>query len=351
MPSGTAFFIFKGFSEILFALFMETAISYNEQNTFAISGVIMVTCVCLSPCVDKTVSIPGFVYGGMNRIKNARMDPSGKGFNVARVLSRLGVRAAAQGFLYYGNSELIVNAMEKDGVINDCVRAPGSVRTNTKVLDEEKHVVTEFNESNPVIGEEYIGLFEEKLKSAAKTSEFICFSGSLPAQFPADTYERLIKMASACGARCVLDAEGPAFTAGLRAKPYLVKPNKYELELFAGRSLGSLPEILDSARRMTDSGAGNVLVSLGKDGALITDGENAFASAAVSVDVKSTVGAGDSMVGGAVYAFINSLGLEEALKYGVAAAASCVESEGTELAGADMTNIYYNIVDVTKINI
>jgi 1-phosphofructokinase len=279
------------------------------------------------------------------------MDPSGKGFNVARVLSRLGVAAAAQGFLYYGNSELIINAMEKDGVKNDCVRVPGSVRTNTKILDEEKHIVTELNESNPMIGEEYMAQFEDKLRGAARTSEFICFSGSLPAQCPPDTYERLIKMAAEGGAKCVFDAEGPAFTAGLRAKPCLVKPNKYELELFAGHSLGSMAEVLNSACLMAESGAGIVLVSLGKDGALITDGTRAFAAGAVNVDVKSTVGAGDSMVAGAIYALVNGCGLEEALKYGIAAAASCVSSEGTELAGAITTGKYYNIVDVTKINI
>lgn len=310
----------------------------------------MVTCVCLSPCIDKTVSIPNFVYGGMNRIKNARMDPSGKGFNVARVLSRLGIETVAQGFLYVENSELIVNAMHKDGVTNDCVRVPGAVRTNTKVLDEEKQIVTEFNESNPVIGKEYLNLFEEKLRDASKKSEYVIFSGSLPKQCPFDTYERLMRMVSNSGARCVLDTEGSAFVSGLRANPYLVKPNKYELELFAGHPLESMHEILLSACRLAGSGAGNVMVSLGKDGALITNGENAFTARALDVDVKSTVGAGDSMVAGAIYAFILGFGLDNALRYGIAAAASCVESEGTELANPETTKKHIDMVNVTKIN-
>lgn len=309
----------------------------------------MVTCICLSPCIDKTVSIPKFTYGGMNRAKSIRTDPSGKGFNVARVLSRFGVKTVVQGFLFHENSELITKALEEDGVINDCCRLPGAVRTNTKILDEENHIITEINEPNPAVDAESMRKFEDKLREAAKRSEYVCFSGSLPAGFPPDTYERLMNAVSDTGSRCILDAEGDALKAGLRANPYLVKPNKYELELFEGRPLNSSEEIRLAACRLA-SGASVVLVSLGKDGALITDGKRGFIAEAVDVDVKSTVGAGDSMVAGAVYALMEGMGIKTALKYGVAAAASCVSCEGTGLANAETAKKLIKQVKVTEIS-
>ena len=122
------------------------------------------------------------------------------------------------------------------------------------------------------------------------------------------------------GCRCILDADGERLALGLEAHPYLIKPNRFELETMLGRELRSLADIRDAARTCIDRGASVVAVSLGADGAMIVDGDEALYAPRMAVDVKSTVGAGDTMVAGFACGIIGDSTLEEMLRMGVAAA-------------------------------
>jgi 1-phosphofructokinase family hexose kinase len=163
----------------------------------------------------------------------------------------------------------------------------------------------------------------------AGAGDFMVFAGSLPPGCPVDCYKTLVEIASRNGCRCVLDADGARLAAGLEARPFLVKPNRYELELLTGEKLESTGDILRAAVSIVERGARVVAVSLGAEGALITDGAESFAARALDVPVRSTVGAGDSMVAALTAGFHEGKSLAEAFRTGVACSAAACMTEGT----------------------
>jgi 1-phosphofructokinase len=290
----------------------------------------MIGSICLNPCIDRTVEIEEFTYGGMNRILSSREDGCGKGVNVALVARTLGMDAVCAGFLFAENGESIASRLRAAGAGEDCIWLPGKVRTNLKVFDRKNARITEINEAGAFIGEEGRARMVEKVRALAARCDTMVFTGSLPPGCPPDFYETLLN-ATAGQCRCVLDAEGEKLTCGMRAHPFLIKPNQYELELRVGRSLGTLSEIKEAAVQCAREGIAIVAVSMGGDGAMITDGEKSYFAPALKVPVRSTVGAGDSMVAG----FLHGLSLGEDLAgvfaRGVAAGTAAVMTEGTQL--------------------
>lgn len=293
----------------------------------------MVVAMCANPCVDRMVTIDQFTYGGMNRIQDIREDGSGKGVNVALACAQLGMDAACIGYMAVHRGETVTNRLKNGGCQVDFVPTDGSVRVNTKILDQSTGVVTELNESgNPVTAAQVRALIDTTLRWAAKC-DYLVLTGSLPPGCSDDFYYTVLtlvrKVAPEC--RVVLDAEGPRFAKALQAKPFLIKPNRYELELLCGRPLPTLEDIHTEARRLVDTGVAIVLVSLGGEGAYIADERQSFFAPVLPVEVRSTVGAGDSMVAGMLLGLSQGWALEEAFRFGVAAATSSVTTVGTQL--------------------
>ncbi len=290
----------------------------------------MVTAFCMNPCIDKTVEIDKFTYGGMNRILAIREDPSGKGVNVAIMAARLGMRSRVAGFLYERGGELIANRMAAEGVENACVRLSGAVRVNTKLLDRSNRVITEINEPGvPATADDVRALSRDAERFS---SDVLVFTGSLPPGCASDTYAELIAAAKAANPNvfCVVDAEGEKLMRGVEAGPSLIKPNQYELELAVGRKLGSVVEIKEAALELCGRGVRFAAVSMGGNGALLTDGSRTCFAPALPITVVSTLGAGDSMVAGMIHAIEQNLTLDGILRWGVAAATAAVMLAGTE---------------------
>ena len=147
-------------------------------------------------------------------------------------------------------------------------------------------------------------------------------SGSLPPGCPADYYRTLIETVEGLGCRCILDADGEPMRYGLESRPFMIKPNRAELERMAGRELTTLQDVRAAALKYIDQGVAVVAVSLGADGALITDGDETLFAPKLTLELKSTVGAGDSMVAGLACGFIGDNELEEAFRMGVACASA-----------------------------
>lgn len=293
----------------------------------------MITGVCLNPCIDKTVTIESFIYGGMNRITSIRYDISGKAVNVAVVARRLGCEAACTGFNYSGNGRIMNEYIKSESLHADFLELPGEIRTNLKVLDKSKSVITEINESGVQASGEQQEAMIEKVKTYARKSDYMVFSGSLPPGCDPSLYRILIEAAHSVApdCRCILDAEGEKLTKGVLARPFFIKPNQYELELAVAKKLTSIEEIFDAAKTFIARGVKLVAVSMGADGALLTDGVLDLYAPRMAVDVKSTVGAGDSMVAGFLKGLESDGDAETLLRYGVAAATACVMTEGSGL--------------------
>lgn len=289
----------------------------------------MILTVCANPCIDKTITVNGIVMGQYNKIVDTMINPSGKGVNVAIVLSRLGGHALCAGFNYDDNGLMLTQLLDREQTAYEFVYSPGEIRTNIKAIDIESGVMTEFNESGRFASEDKKEALEELVQRRAAQSELAVFSGSLP---PGCEDSYYLKLMNRCGEiKCVLDASGAAFEAGMEGRPYMVKPNSYELSLYVKKELAGVRQHLDAALEITRRGVSIVCVSMGGEGALITDGARAFYAPPVPVRVRSAVGAGDSLVAGCVKGISDGLELPELFRQGVAAATACVMTEGTAL--------------------
>ncbi len=293
----------------------------------------MITTVCMNPCYDKTATISQLKPGEVNRLKDVRVDIGGKAINVAIVLRRLGVEADCIGCLGEADESNFLQLLQKENVNMDYIRVPGQVRTNLKVMDNATHSITELNEPGPSLTQEDMSAFIALLKEKTVDSSCVVFSGRLPLGCDENTYQQC--MNALAGKRCVLDAAGKSLLHGIKEKPYLVKPNLPEMEAIMKRELRTLRSLRDAALFLMEYGAQNVIISMGKYGALYTNGIKTLFAPALQVEARSTVGAGDAMVGGVLMGLDKGQPLEEAFRYGIAAGAASVMTDGTQLLRPD----------------
>jgi len=309
----------------------------------------MITALSLNPSIDMTLSIDKFTYGGLNRVRTARRDAGGKGLNVAIALAAMGADAECIGFMHEDNAKLFEDKLKAHGASWDFVYCPGSTRTNIKLRDDDTMTITELNQSGMAVTPDQLNAMMDMIRAHARTSSHMVLTGSVPPGCSAGVYREIMEEISSTGCRCVLDADGEKLSQGLMARPFLIKPNRYELELLTGRSLDTRAALLDAARGLIDMGVGVVAVSLGGEGALITDGVTSLSAKALKIEVNSTVGAGDSMVAGLTAAFARGESLEAAFRTGIACASAACGTEGTQLFGMDEFERLYSMVEIENV--
>jgi 1-phosphofructokinase len=260
--------------------------------------------------------VNGLEVGGTNRVVKTVDIAAGKGVNVAKFLRRMDMEAACIGFMPESNNEIMFEKMGELGIIADFTPCPGALRVNFKVRDMRFGQVTELNFPGPEVGEEQIDALFTKARAYAKTSDILVLSGSLPAGVTEDLYARMVAECRA-DARCVVDAGGEMLRLAVAEKPFLIKPNKSELEMTMGKRLIGLRDVVRASRLLVEQGAEVVVTSLGPDGAALVTKNEAYHCAAVQVALGSTVGAGDAMVAGMSASFIQGESLENVLRRGV----------------------------------
>lgn len=280
----------------------------------------MITCVSLNPSIDRTLEIDELRQGGLNRVRCQTDAAAGKGVNVALALAALGQQAECVGFLQREGGDLFRERLSKGGAEWDFAECPGAVRVNVKVFDRSRGEITELNSSGVPVTDQQLAQVRELIARHARTSDFLVLSGSLPPQCPVDFYRTLAADAAQAGCRVILDADGERLRLGLEAKPFLIKPNRSELEALTGKTLADTNDVVAAAKACVDSGAQLVAASLGADGSILTDGKSVWRAKGMKIEVKSTVAAGDSMIAGFAAAFESGMELPEALRLGAAAA-------------------------------
>lgn len=289
----------------------------------------MITTVCMNPSFDKTASVMALEPGELNRLRNVRVDVGGKGVNVAVVLKRLGVPVSCVGCLGERGRESFLQMIRQEDVPFDYLPMPGEVRTNLKLVDESTRTVTEFNEPgismNPSQLEDFLRLLKEK----DEDSDYVVLSGRLPEGCPETAYQRCMKALE--GKRCVLDCAGETLLHGIKEKPFLIKPNLPEIEAIMKKELRTLRGLRDAALFLIGYGAQNVIISMGKYGAMFVSQKDTFFAPALMVEARSTVGAGDAMIGGVLAGLARGESLADSFRYGVAAGAASVMTDGTQL--------------------
>ena len=290
-----------------------------------------VVTVTLNPAIDKTVTVPSLQVGGLNRIQHSRIDPGGKGINVAKVLHGFGVDVTAAGLIAGVQGQHLLRQLNAIGVAVDFQEVDGETRTNLKVYAEEDRVTTEFNENGFTVADEALNAFQQKLAQRLRQTSVLVLGGSLPPGVPANIYGDCIRLAREQSVKTILDADGEAFRNGIEAGPYVVKPNVFELEQLFGRSLSSQEEILRAGRELLDKGIELVVISMGGEGAIVLDRNEAYHVAPFPITPRSTVGAGDSMVAAIAYCLLEGKTVREIAEWATTAGTVTASKPGTQV--------------------
>ena len=285
----------------------------------------MVYTVTFNPAVDYIVHTKELIPGATNRSDSEEIYFGGKGINVSIVLSELGVKSKALGFAAGFTGEAIEKGVAEKGIDAEFVHLnEGFSRINVKIKSGEE---TELNGQGPKITDEAIAELFAKLDEI-QDGDTLVLAGSIPSSLPADIYERILERLSGKKIRAVVDATKDLLLNVLKYRPFLIKPNNFELGEIFGTEMKSTEDIVEYAGKLKEMGARNVLVSMAGDGAVLLDENGQTHVCGVCRGrVKNSVGAGDSMVAGFI-AGCEKGDYEYALKLGTASGGATAFSEG-----------------------
>jgi 1-phosphofructokinase len=281
----------------------------------------VIVTVTANPSLDRTIEVDALRRGDVLRARASRLDAGGKGVNVARALAANGHKATA--VLPCGGAEgsQLTALLAESGLDLVAVPIDGTVRSNVTVVELDG-TTTKLNEPGPSLTTAELLALAEAACLAAEHADWVVVSGSLPPGAPADAYARLLARLQQESTRIALDTSGDALRAALPGRPYLIKPNREELAEVTGRTVRTLDETLEATEVLRAQGIHAVLTSLGKDGAVLVDGDGCWHASAPAVEPRSTVGAGDALLAGFLAAGGRGpLALAEAVAWGSAATA------------------------------
>jgi 1-phosphofructokinase len=291
----------------------------------------MIITVTLNPSLDRTVELDKLAAGCVQRVTAARLDPGGKGVNVARALLANGVPTSAVVPVAGIEGDQLVTLLEHEGVEVAVVPVLGRTRSNITIAEADG-TVTKLNEPGASLCAEDLETLARRVLAAASPDSWVVLCGSLPPGLRAEAYATLARRFVAAGLRVAVDTSGPAFRAAVAVGPELVKPNAEELAEAVGRPLRSQSEVIAAARELQDLGAQTVLVSLGSAGAILVD-ETVVVGVSPVDEPRSTVGAGDAFLAGFLAGQHLGMTRREAFAEALAWGAAAVRLPGTQMPG------------------
>ena len=305
----------------------------------------MIYTVTFNPSLDYIVSVDDFKLGLTNRTSSELMLPGGKGINVSIVLKNLGIQSTALGFMAGFTGKEIARRLEEEGVASDFIQIEeGISRINLKLKSIDG---TEINGSGPDIPQEKLNELFEKLDHLQE-NDILALAGSIPSSLPSDIYEQIMKKLDQQGIKIIVDATNDLLKKVLPYHPFLIKPNHRELEELFNVKIENQEDLIFYARKLQEQGAINVLVSLGKDGAiLVSEDDHVYYCAGAKGKLLNSVGSGDSMVAGFIAGYLKEKKYDEALKLGSACGGATAFSE--DLAEASMIQEVYKQLKVKEL--
>jgi len=290
----------------------------------------MIYTITLNTALDRTVVVKSICQDDCNRIEAEQVYAGGKGVDVSKVLTALGVANKALGFVGGFAGEELEGLLINQGIACDFVRISGKTRTNIIINEQGSGSQTMFNARGPEIKPYELMQMIHKVEQL-DSPEFVIISGSLPPGVNPEIYRKIIEIVKGSGARVVLDTDGEALKIGMLGRPDIIKPNIHELSRLTGAKLEKLDDIITAAQRIRATGVETVLVSMGSDGMLLVGSEVQCRAIPPKTEAVNTIGAGDSAVAGFIYGQMTGLDLPQSLACAVAAGTATISQAGTAL--------------------
>ena len=290
----------------------------------------MIITITFNPAIDKTIYEDKTVF-----------DIGGKGINVAKTLRSLNCDCLAIGFCGKSNSKLLYDELDSLNIRHHFFEIEGSIRTNTKYIKNNKLI--EENEEGPYISDNDINSFIEYVSDF--NNEIIVIAGSVNRNVDRNIYKRLIELFKKNNNYVILDCDSDLLRNGIDGKPDVIKPNRKEVcELFSIKD--DIDLIIQNIKRLDLDLS---IVSLDKQGALFVYKDAIYYCKALDVDYKSSLGAGDSLIGAISYSKLNNLSIIDTIKLAMACSFASVEKEGSKPADYERIQYYLDKVIIEKI--
>ena len=302
----------------------------------------------LNPCVDVSYDLPRLIEDQKVHASANRYDPGGNGINVARAFKHLHMPAHACCIVAGEIGNLLERLVAHELDYPHCLRIEGETRINVTLLQQDPRAQFEVSGLGPpVSGFSLQEVVDEVLSLAG--GGYVVLTGSLPPGVPKDIYATLVRELHLQAAHAVVDAQGEVLARAIEERPFLIKPNRYELEQLVGHGLPDLDAVVREACALQARGIDYVCVSLGADGAILVDGKHTYHACPPPIEPCSTVGAGDSMVAGLITALARGEGPAEALRLGLACGSGTAVRPGTELFDYNQMQDLLGRVEVARV--
>ena len=307
----------------------------------------MITTLTLNPAIDKTLILEDFVVNGINRVKSINIEPGGKGINASKIIKSLGGETIALGILGGVTGDVILSMLKEKGIPQDFIRIRGETRTNTKIVDIKNNTCTEVNESGPIVQKDELDKLVERIVLYSKKSDILILSGNAQSSVPKTIYKDIIEHIKK-NTKTILDSSGKLLREGIKAIPWMIKPNIKELRELTNKELSNVEELVLECKALIKTGISYVCLSLGKDGLLLMSKDEAYLAIPPEVMAKSTVGAGDSVVGSLALSFSQNEDLACAARKACAVGTASVTLEGTGVPTKEIIDEFYNAVEIKR---
>jgi len=291
----------------------------------------MIATVTLNPCLDRTITVHQLMVDETNRWTGTHLYAGGKGIDVSRAIHEMGGRTTAYGFVGGPDGRILEILLDEEGVPFSFTPIEQETRTNFIVTETSTSQQTRIDAPGPRISKKELERFVAKLRRIYPSPDLMVIGGSVPPGIPVNIYYDLVMEAKGYGVRTIVDSEGQWLEEGIRAKPYLIKPNVREAEELLKVELSTEEAIINGALELVETGIEVVVISRGKEGIIATTKERIIKAVPPPVKVRSTVGAGDCTIAGLALKLAYGEPLVEACQLAVAMGSAAVLTPGTEL--------------------
>jgi 6-phosphofructokinase 2 len=291
----------------------------------------MIATITLNPSIDEHITVDGLVMEETNRWSKLTLYAGGKGIDVSRAIHEMGGITIAYGFVGGSQGRALEILLDEEGVPFSFTPIKQETRTNFIITDTVTSHQTRIGAPGPHISKKEFERFYRKMKQLHPAPDLLVAGGSVPPGITEDVYYDIITEARAFGVKTILDSAGQWLKEGMKAKPYLIKPNVHETEEILDKELGTEEEIIKAAFDLLEMDIEIVVISRGKDGLIAVNRENIFKAVPPPVKVRSAVGAGDCAIAGLALRLAYGESLLEACRLAVAMGTAAVLTPGTKL--------------------
>lgn len=300
----------------------------------------MITTVTLNVAIDKRYTVEKLVSGTVMRVQECTYTAGGKGLNVSRVATILGEAVLATGIVGGHAGAYVESQLSGQNIKSDFVHVNGESRSCINIYDESTGQSTEFLEPGVTVSQSEVEQMLQKYEQAIAAADVVTISGSVPKGCGTDIYPKMIQLAKQKGKKVILDTSGPLLAEGIKALPTMIKPNADEIKMLTGKDISDLNSIICAAQQLHKAGIAYVVVSMGKQGAVVVCNAGVFQGTPPDVQVVNTVGCGDSMVAAFAVGFARGYEIQRILKFANAvSSANAMTKETGSLKISDLSAI------------